>query len=108
MFVWKRAVFHFGKAAMRKTIATMILLLATGSVGAQDAGSGKNVYDLIRPEDLKNYCIYQNNIYSIGAFTCEGKQANTCAGPNDSPPAGMNPVGRAFWRTAKADQVCGN
>ena len=93
---------------MRGTIATMILVLATGSAWAQqDTGSGKNVYDLIKPEELKNYCIYQNNIYSIGAFTCEGKQANTCAGPNDAPPTGLNPVGRAFWRTAKADQVCG-
>jgi hypothetical protein len=94
-------------AAMRQAIAVMILLFVTGSGLAQETSSGRSVYDLIKPEDLKNYCIYQNNIYSIGAFTCEGKQANTCAGPNDTPPPGMNPVGRAFWRTAKADQVCG-
>ena len=97
---------------MRRAIAMMILVLGMGvawvqSTWAQDAASGKNVYDLIKPEDLKNYCIYQNNVYSIGAFTCEGKQANTCAGPNDAPPTGLNPAGRAFWRTAKADQVCG-
>ena len=92
---------------MRQAIATILLLLGTAGGSAQDTSTGRSVYDLIKPEDLKNYCVYQNNIFSIGAFTCEGKQANTCAGPNDAPPAGINPVGRAFWKTAKADQVCG-
>ena len=72
---------------MRGTIATMILVLATGSAWAQqDTGSGKNVYDLIKPEELKNYCIYQNNIYSIGAFTCEGKQASPPLSWSELPP----------------------
>jgi hypothetical protein len=72
--------------------------------GSQD--NGKSFFDIVKSDDLKNFCIFRNEAYSIGAFACEGRQANVCAGPNDPPPAGTNNMGRAYWKPQKAEQVC--
>ncbi len=88
--------------------ATFVLALASPAL-AQDTTSqevGKSFYDVIKPDDLKDYCIFRNEAYSIGSFSCEGRQANVCAGPSDPPPPGTNNMGRAYWKTQKADQAC--
>jgi hypothetical protein len=72
--------------------------------GSQD--NGKSFFDVVKPDDLKNFCIFRNEAYSIGSFACEGRQANVCAGPNDPPPAGTNNMGRAYWKSQRAEQIC--
>ena len=67
---------------------------------------GKSFYDVVKPDDLKDYCIFRNEAYSIGSFSCEGRQANVCAAPSDPPPPGTNNMGRAYWKPQKADQAC--
>ena len=88
--------------------ATFVLALASPAL-AQDTASqevGKSFYDVVKPDDLKDYCIFRNEAYSIGSFSCEGHQANVCAGPSDPPPQGTNNMGRAYWKPQKADQAC--
>ncbi len=86
------------------TLALVLAQPALAQERMQDAG--KSFFDVVKPDDLKNFCIFRNEAYSIGAFSCEGRQANVCAGPNDSPPPGINNMGRAYWRPQKADQSC--
>ena len=87
--------------------ATFVLALASPAL-AQDQSQevGKSFYDVVKPDDLKDYCIFRNEAYSIGSFSCEGRQANVCAGPSDPPPQGTNNMGRAYWKPQKADQAC--
>jgi hypothetical protein len=79
---------------------------AFAQVSSDVQDTGKSFYDVVKPDDLKNFCIFRNEAYSIGAFSCEGRQANICAGPNDPAPAGTNNMGRAYWKPQKADQIC--
>jgi hypothetical protein len=89
-------------------LASLIESLAVPA-WAQDATSdaGKTFYDVVKPDDLKSYCIYRGEAFSTGAFMCEGRQANVCAGPDETPPSGAKPTGRAFWRNSTADKICG-
>jgi len=89
-----------------------LVLSVTIPVLAQDAKDakpdvGKTFYDVVKPDDLKSYCIYRGEAFSTGAFMCEGKQANVCSGPDEAPPSGAKPTGRAFWRNSTADKICG-
>jgi hypothetical protein len=90
----------FGLAFAQPALAQAVL----GQESGQD--NGKSFFDVVKPDDLKNFCIFRNEAYSIGAFSCEGRQANVCAGPNDPPLAGTNNMGRAYWKPQKADQIC--
>jgi hypothetical protein len=92
------------RATALVTLALALALPARAQEPAQEAG--KSFFDVIKPDDLKNFCIFRNEAYSIGAFSCEGRQANICAGPNDAPPPGINNMGRAYWKPQKADQAC--
>jgi len=93
---------------IRATTLVPLLLTLVQPALAQEPGpeAGKSFFDVVKPEDLKNFCIFRNEAYSIGAFSCEGRQANVCAGPNDPPPPGINNMGRAYWKPQKADQGC--
>ena len=94
------ALVLFGLASAQPALAQAVI----GQESGQD--NGKSFFDVVKPDDLKNFCIFRNEAYSIGAFSCEGRQANVCAGPNDAPPAGTNNMGRAYWKPQKADQIC--
>jgi hypothetical protein len=89
-------------------LGTLIASMAIPALG-QDAKSdvGKTFFDVVKPDDLKSYCIYRGEAFSTGAFMCEGKQANVCSGPDEAPPSGAKPTGRAFWRNSTADKICG-
>lgn len=50
-------------------------------------------------QDLINYCIYENRLYSIGAGLCFGRLGYVCV-----PPSGPATGNRAYW-TAKDDQL---
>jgi len=92
----------------RGTALALLAIALTGPALGQEPrqDAGKSFFDTVKPEDLKNFCIFRNEAYSIGAFACEGRQANVCAGPNDPPPPGVNNMGRAYWKPQRADQVC--
>jgi hypothetical protein len=53
----------------------------------------------LAPADMANYCVYENQVYSLGAGLCFGKTSYTCV-PSIGPATGN----RAFW-TNKEDQV---
>jgi hypothetical protein len=93
---------------IRATAIALLALAAATPAFAQESRqeAGKSFFDTVKPEDLKSFCIFRNEAYSIGAFSCEGRQANVCAGPNDPPPSGVNNMGRAYWKPQKADQAC--
>jgi hypothetical protein len=93
---------------IRATVIALLALAAATPAFAQELRqeAGKSFFDTVKPEDLKSFCIFRNEAYSIGAFSCEGRQANVCAGPNDPPPPGVNNMGRAYWKPQKADQAC--
>jgi hypothetical protein len=74
----------------------------------EEATSGQTFFDVLKPEELKFYCIYRGEAYSTGAFMCEGRQANVCAGPDEPPSGSAKPTGRAYWRNSTADKVCGS
>ena len=87
--------------------ATLVIAFVAPAF-AQDKSQevGKSFYDVVKPDDIKDYCIFRNDAYSIGSFSCEGRQANVCAAPSDPPPPGTNNMGRAYWKPQKADQAC--
>lgn len=87
----------------------VVILVVAGPAWAQDSKSesGRTFFDVVNPDDLRIYCIYRGEAYSTGAFMCEGKQANVCAGPDETPPATAKPTGRAFWRSTAAEKICG-
>lgn len=93
---------------IRATLIVTLGLFCAAPALAQDTSqdAGKSFFDVVKPDDLKNFCIFRNEAYSIGAFSCEGRQANICAGPNDPPPPGTNNMGRAYWKPTRADQSC--
>ena len=99
---------YIGRCFIHALLLALLVPTAAQPVIAQESAqdNGKSFYDIVKPDDLKNFCIFRNEAYSIGAFSCEGRQANVCAGPNDPPPAGTNNMGRAYWKPQKADQTC--
>jgi|GraSoiStandDraft_29_1057270.scaffolds.fasta_scaffold1501165_2 hypothetical protein len=87
--------------------AAPLMLIAATIVAPAETSTSKGFFDVISADDLKNFCIFRGDAYSIGAFMCDNtKQANICAGPEETPPSGMKPTGRAFWRSVDAEQVC--
>jgi hypothetical protein len=94
-----RAVF-----AASLMMAAMTIVPAVG----QQSDTGRGFFDVIKPDDLRYYCIYKGEAYSIGAFMCDNiKQSNVCSGPEETAPSGVKPMGRAFWRSQNAEKVCG-
>jgi hypothetical protein len=99
---------------MSRAVCAASIVLAivafTGPAGAQakEDAAGKTFFDVVKPDDLKVYCIYRGEAYSTGAFMCESRQANVCAGPDEPPSGAAKPTGRAYWRNSTADKVCGS
>ncbi len=87
----------------------LAMMALTGAAGAQETkdDNGKTFFDVVKPDDLRLYCIYRGEAYSTGAFMCEARQANVCAGPDEPPAGGAKPPGRAYWRSLPADKICG-
>ena len=52
----------------------------------------------IAPEDMPNYCVYGNHVYSLGSGLCIGRNGYICV-----PATGPTTGNRAFW-TGKDDQ----
>jgi hypothetical protein len=89
------------------SVAVIVVAMACPAFAEETkSDAGKTFFDVVKPDDLKVYCIYRGEAYSTGAFMCEGKQANVCAGPDEAPPTGAKSTGRAFWRNSTADKVC--
>ena len=94
---------------VRVLAAAPLMLIAATIAAPAETSSGKGFFDVINPDDLKDFCIFRGEAYSIGSFMCDNsKQANICAGPEEAPSSGMKPTGRAFWRSVEAEQVCGS
>jgi hypothetical protein len=56
-------------------------------------------YKGITKDDLKDFCIFNDALFSMGTTICSAKgTSSSCEGGNDK---------RAQWKTAKADQ-CGD
>ena len=53
----------------------------------------------IGPDDMPNYCVFGNQIYSLGSGLCIGRAGYICV-----PATGPTTGNRAFW-TGKDDQV---
>ena len=97
---------------MIRVVSTASLILIATTVvpaGGQESDTGRGFFDVIKPDELKYYCIYKGEAYSIGAFMCDNiKQSNVCSGPEEPAPSGVKPMGRAFWRSQNAEKVCGS
>ena len=57
------ALVLFGLAFAQPVLAQPVI----AQESAQD--NGKSFYDIVKPDDLKNFCIFRNEAYSIGAFS---------------------------------------
>jgi hypothetical protein len=84
---------------MRVLLVVAIAGVAAVAAAASDARAqavqqrpSREIPPPIAPDDMPNYCVYGNHIYSLGSGLCIGRAGYICV-PAEGPSTGN----RAFW-----------
>lgn len=90
---------------MLRFFATLSFLISAYAAQAQDQSSpffaGPPTAPPLESSEIRNYCVYENLIYSIGAPLCIGKTGYVCNPTKGT--SGFNE--RGFWTNKPSDST---